>query len=178
MLGSRISAGVESVVHRVAFAHKRFADIRNTAGGADGKGAAVTIMAVGSADSTLGNELCKPCFRCSPALPSPALGVAAGLMQIRSVNADQADFFAADLQGVAIDHLDAAHRQRRIGLVPEPERFRANCSGDDENPEKEKGVRPTREKLARRSRRGASARTVPAQLMDGAHARRLGTTRY
>src|SRR5262245_5130147 len=126
MLGSRISAGVESVVHRVAFAHKRFADIRNTAGGADGKGAAVTIMAVGSADSTLGNELCKPCFRCSPALPSPALGVAAGLMQLRSVNADQADFFAADLQGVAIDHLRLRGKPCLIGTNKVPPRVVPN----------------------------------------------------
>jgi hypothetical protein len=62
--------------------------------------------------------------------------------------------------------------------VPKPERVRDDCYGDDENTEKQKGVRPAQKEFAGRLGRGAPARTVPSRLMDGSHAARLGTTGY
>jgi len=86
------------VVDRIAFAHKRFAEIRNIAGGADSKRTSVAIPAVGRAgNAALGNQLGKPGFCCPSALPVAALRVAAGLTQFRGVNPDQPDIFAAGL---------------------------------------------------------------------------------
>ena len=45
------------------------------------------------------------------------------------------------------------------GVDNVPERFRANCSGDDENPEKEKGVRNLRGVRGEGRPRGRSQRS-------------------
>src|SRR5262249_27607588 len=144
--GARIAAVAENVVDRVALAHKHFADIGNISGGADGEGAAVTIQAVWYAsNAAFGNQLRKP-LSCFPtAMPLAALRVAAGLMQLWSVNSDKPDLSIVGLQRVSVDDPHARDRLgvRRAGLMPQADCFCTDCRGDNENAEKQTYVRRT-----------------------------------
>ena len=155
-LGSGISSGAKREIHRVTLAHEHFADIGNIAGGTDGKRAAIAVLAVRSArNPAFGHELSEPFSRCPSAWPFAALCVAAGLVKLRSVYADQPDLFTARLQRVAVDYLHAGHRySRRVWLMPKPEGFCSDGDRDDQNAEKQNDVRRTQTAYAPRIGRG------------------------
>jgi hypothetical protein len=116
LLGARVVAGVAIVVHRIAAAHQRRADVGNAAGRTDRQRAVIAVLPARAAtDAALRDQRGEAFFRRLSAGPCARLSVAAGLRQFGCVDAGKADALALCDQRVAIDDADGDSHARDDG---------------------------------------------------------------